>query len=283
MITGKNVNKIIVVIILPVLILCSIPAMAKDEAASKEQQKESASLWNYKKFLLDENGKWSVGVGTIVRNSPFKGEKIDAFPIPIIDYSSKNLFIRELKAGYHIQKVKNPYKGGFFFDTYLGARMRPGASRRKFSVDGGLRGGYQHPFGAVAASFTQDITGIHGGKEASLSYSITFPNQKKNSLIIPRLTVTWQDNKLANHLWGISQETTNKMIENNDDVILQPYPIKQSVINYSAGIIHIYKIGEHWNNIIGAQIAILDQKILKNPAIERQLDYSFIYGLAYTF
>jgi hypothetical protein len=96
MITGEFVNKIIVAISLPVLILCSYPAMAKDEAANKQQQEESASLWNYKRFLLDENGKWSIGTGAIVRNSPFKGEKIDAIPIPIIDYSSKNFFIVRL-------------------------------------------------------------------------------------------------------------------------------------------------------------------------------------------
>ena len=100
-----------------------------------------AAYSNYKKLFLDENGKWSVGVGTIVRNSPFRGEKVSAFPFPIIDYSSKNLFIRELKAGYHIKHVENPYKGGFFVDGFIGARMRPGDSRRKFSVDAGLKGG----------------------------------------------------------------------------------------------------------------------------------------------
>ena len=261
----------------------SLPAMAADEAANEQQQKESQGLWNYKKFLLDENGKWSVGTGAIIRNSPFRGEKISAFPIPIIDYSSKNVFIRELKAGYHVKKVDDPYKGGFFFDTYLGARMRPGDSRRKFSVDAGLRGGYQHPYGALAISATQDITGASHGKEASVSYSFTFLNKAKRSIVIPRLTVTWQDRKMANYLWGISQETTNKMIAAQDEFVLQPYELTSSVINYSAGIIHIYKIDKNWNTIVGAQIAILDEKILANPAVEREYDYSFILGAAYTF
>lgn len=254
-----------------------------DEAANKAEQKQSRGLLNYKRFLLDENGKWSIGAGAIIRNSPFRGEKVSAFPFPIVDYSSKNLFIRELKAGYHIIKVEDPYKGGFFFDTYLGARMRPGDARRKFSVDAGLRGGYQHPFGAVSAAITQDVTGASNGKEASISYSFTFLNKTKKSIIIPRLTVTWQDRKMANYLWGISQETTDKMIANREEVILSPYALTSSVINYSAGIIHIYKFGKHWNTLVGAQIAALDDKILSNPGIERRYDYSFIVGTAYTF
>lgn len=289
MIWGKNLKINLRYSLFFAALLTANNVFAQNDNSDKNvEQSDTVSekdegLWNYKKFLLDENGKWSVGVGTIVRNSPFRGEKISAFPFPIIDYSSKNLFIRELKAGYHIKKVADPYKGGFFFDTYLGARMRPGDSRRKFSIDAGLRGGYQHPFGAVTASFTQDITGASDGKEASLSYSFTFLSKNKNDIIIPRITVTWQDHKMSNYLWGISQEVTNKMIENREAVILSPYSINHSVLNYSAGIVHIHKFGDHWNSIIGAQIAALDDKILENPGIERQYDYSFLFGAAYTF
>jgi len=97
-----------------------------------QKPEEDFRRWNYKKLLFDENGKWSVGTGALIRNSPFRGEKISVFPFPLIDYSSKNLFIHEFKAGYHIKAVDNPYKGGVFFDTYLGARMRSGDARQKF-------------------------------------------------------------------------------------------------------------------------------------------------------
>jgi MipA family protein len=261
----------------------SITLLNSTNLAAQEVAPKEGGLWNYKKFLLDENGKWSVGAGTIVRNSPFRGESVSAFPIPIVDYSSKNVFIREMKAGYHLISVEDPYRGGFFFDAFLGARLRPDDFRQKFSLDGGLKGGYQHPFGAVTATFAQDVTGASDGKEASLSYSFTFLNKVKNNIIIPRLTVTWQDRKMANYLWGISQQTTDKMIENQEKVILQPYTLSQSVINYSAGIIHVYKIDKNWNSIVGAQVALLDGKIVANPAVERELDYSFMLGLAYTF
>lgn len=269
-------------ILLTVIILNPVAALCQEET-SQEPEEEDFGLWNYKKLLLDENGKWSVGAGALVRNSPFRGEKISVFPFPLVDYSSKNLFIREFKAGYHLKGIDDPYKGGIFFDTYLGARMRPGDARKKFSIDAGLRTGYQHPLGSVSLSFTQDMTGASDGKEASVAYSFTFQSKSKKTLVIPRITLTWQDRKMANYLWGISEETTAKMIKNNEAVILDPYTFDKSVINYSAGIIHIYKLDKNWSSILGAQLAVLDPIILDNPAIERQFDYSFIVGAAYTF
>ncbi|MBT5074413.1 MAG: MipA/OmpV family protein [Kordiimonadaceae bacterium] len=269
------------IILTTAMLLIPVTTFAQEE--TPQLPEEDFGLWNYKKLLLDENGKWSVGTGALIRNSPFRGEKISAFPFPLIDYSSKNLFIREFKTGYHIKAVDDPYKGGYFLDTYLGARMRPGDARQKFSVDAGLRAGYQHPFGSFSLSFTQDMTGASDGKEASAAYSFTFLSKSKKHIVIPRITVTWQDRKMANYLWGISEETTSKMIENNDAVVLAPYTIDRSVVNYSAGIIHIYKLDQNWSSILGAQLAILDEYIMDNPAIERQFDYSFIVGAAYTF
>ena len=88
---------------------------------------------------------------------------------------------------------------------------------------------------------------------------------------------------MAHYLWEISEETSEIMIRNNEKIILDPYTIDKSVFNYSAGIIHIYKLDENWSSILGAQLAVLDQFILDNPAIERKFDYSFIVGAAYTF
>jgi len=111
---------------------------------------------------------------------------------------------------------------------------------RNFSIDAGLRAGYLRPFGSFSASFTQDMTGASGGKEASITYSLTFLNNSKKHIVIPRITLTWQDQKMAHYLWEISEETSEIMIRNNEKIILDPYTIDKSVFNYSAGIIHIY-------------------------------------------
>ena len=254
---------------------------ATEPQASREQDEQGR--WDYRRFLLDENGKWSVGMGTVVSNSPFRGEKITVTPIPIIDYSSKNLFIRGLRAGFHLQKVANPREGGFFADVFVSPRIRPGDSRRKISVDGGLSGGYQSIAGTITLSLLQDISGLNDGMELNLSYSFPYLTSGKKHFFLPKLEITYQSEDLANYLWGIDTETYQKTLANPEEVVLQPYTLDSSTFNYSASMTHIFRITENWNTLSMAKITSLGSDITDNPAVERQFDYSFIFGFAYTF
>tara|TARA_R110002096_G_scaffold416576_3_gene619599 strand:+ start:43832 stop:44662 length:831 start_codon:yes stop_codon:yes gene_type:complete len=275
-----NIGEVVKALISAALVLGVIPAFADENKSASEQ--DSVGRWNYKEFLLDENGKWSLGVGTVVQNSPFVGEKISVIPIPVIDYSSKNLFIRGLRAGYHIKKVENPRVGGFFFDGYLTPRMRPGESRRKLSLDFGLAAGYQTPIGAVTLGVQPGLIG-GGGTELAAEYSFTFVTKDRKHIFIPALKMTWQSRELTEYMWGIDEETYLKTLNNPDEVVLEPYTMGESVVNFSASATHVYRFDEHWNSMVLAKITALDNDILDNPAIERQFDYSFIFGFAYTF
>lgn len=282
--TGEHVK----IIISAALTLGFMPAFAEENTAATPQassanEQDSAGRWNYKQFLLDENGKWSVGVGTVVQNSPFVGEKISVTPIPVIDYSSKNLFIRGLRAGYHIKKVENPRVGGFFFDGYLTPRIRPGESRKKLSIDFGLAAGYQAPVGALTFNIQSDMIGGNGGTELAAEYAFTFVTKDRKQIIIPALKMTWQSRELTEYMWGIDEETYLKTLNNPNEIVLEPYTMGKSVLNFSGSITHVYRFNENWNSLALAKITALDTDILKNPAIERQFDYSFIFGVAYTF
>ena len=276
-----NIGNSVKIIISAVLALGVIPAFAEEIDSANKQ--DTSGRWNYKEFLLDENGKWSIGVGTVVQNSPFVGEKISVTPIPIIDYSSKNLFIRGLRAGYHIKKVENPRIGGFFFDTYLSPRIRPGQARKNLSLDFGLAAGYQAPIGAVTFIMQPDIVGGNGGTELAAEYAFTFVTKNRKHIFIPAIKLTWQDRELTEYMWGIDETTYLKTLNNPDETVLEPYKIGKSAVNFSASMTHVYRFDEHWNSLIMAKINALDSDIIQNPAIERQFDYSFIFGVAYSF
>lgn len=263
------------------LILISIISVFASASFSFAGQ-ESEPI-GYREALDLTKGKWTIGLGTIVRNSPFKGEKINVLPFPILDYSSDTVFLRELKAGYHIKKVENPKKGGLYLDGFIGARIRPGDARKKITADLGLRTGYQHPLGAVSVTLLQDVSATSNGQEVSVSYAFTFVTKNKKMFFIPQFSASWQSRKMANYLWGIDTETSLKSISNNDPVILDPFEITTSVINLSAGFTHVYKFNNHWSSLISAKAAMLDNKIKQNPAIERDFDYSFVVAATYTF
>lgn len=270
--------------ILLISVLCApITTFAANTVdAEAEQQAPAPSTNTARPVARDEVGKWSLGIGTVVQDSPFQGEKVNAMPIPVIGYTSKTFFIRGLQAGYHIKNIEDRRKGGLFLDGYFTPRMRPGESRRKLSADVGLNGGYQFGLNTVSLNAQQDITGNSNGTELTLSYGLAIPFIKKN-LFMPRLSVIWQSQKLANFLWGIDQETFQKTMANDDELTLNPYNINKSVINLSAGLTHIYRINEKWNTLSIAQVTALSDTITDNPAVTGNYDLSFIFSISYTF
>jgi len=229
-----------------------------------------------------DGGQWSLGIGTVVQDSPFQGEKVNAMPIPVIGYQSKTFFIQGLRAGYHLKNIEDRHKEGTFLDGYITPRMRPGESRRKLSVDAGLSGGYQFGLNSIALNAQQDISGNSDGTELTLSYGLSIPFIK-NNIFLPRVSVIWQSQKLANFLWGIDQETFEKTLVNADEFTLNPYNIDQSVINISAGLTHIYRFNEKWSTLSIAQVTALSDTITDNPAVTGNYDLSFIFSLSYTF
>lgn len=261
-----------------------IPSLsfANDEIGVGENQQTSEGLWNYKRYLLDENGTWSVGVGTIVQNSPFAGEKTNITPIPMIDYSSKNIFIRGLRAGYHFKTVKSFPEGGFFLNGFLSPRMRPGDSRQKVTLDGGLSGGYQSIFGGLTLTAQQNLAG-GAGTELSIGYGLRLGPRSQKYAFMPNINLIWQSKGLSNYMWGVDQETFEKTLANPDELTLNPYQLNSSVLNYQASMTFVYKVDDNWNLMTLGTLTALDDKITANPAVERQLDYGFIFGLSYTF
>lgn len=273
-----KLNKILFfsIILAPLSILTAVNAVAQsaqgrpDGAAGQMPPAQS------------NEGRWSLGIGTVVQDSPFEGEKVNAMPIPVIGYQSNTFFVQGLRAGYHLKNIEDRRKGGLFLDGYITPRMRPGESRRKLSVDAGLSGGYQFGLNTVSFNAQQDISGNSNGTELTLSYGFAIPFIK-NNIFMPRFSVIWQSQKLANFLWGIDQETFEKTLANPDELTLNPFNIDKSVVNYSVGLTHIYRFNENWSTLSIAQATALSDTITANPAVTGNYDLSFIFSLSYTF
>lgn len=262
--------------------LASFTILSSQNAVAQSAQGRPDGAEGQMPPAQSNEGRWSLGIGAVVQDSPFEGEKINAMPIPVIGYQSKTFFIQGLRAGYHLKNIEDRRKGGVFLDGYITPRMRPGESRRKLSVDTGLSGGYQFGLNTVSFNAQQDISGNSNGTELTLSYGLAIPFVKKN-LFMPRFSVIWQSQKLANFLWGIDQETFKKTLANADELTLNPFNINKSVVNFSAGLTHIYRFNENWSTLSIAQATALSDTITANPAVTSNYDLSFIFSLSYTF
>lgn len=276
MIFKLNKTFLFSVIFAPLSILTAVNA-----AAQSAQGRPDGAAGQMPPAQSNE-GRWSLGIGAVVQDSPFEGEKVNAMPIPVIGYQSSTFFVQGLRAGYHLKNIEDRRKGGFFLDGYITPRMRPGESRRKLSVDTGLSGGYQFGLNTVSFNAQQDISGNSNGTELTLSYGLAIPFIK-NNIFMPRFSMIWQSQKLANFLWGIDQETFEKTLANPDELTLNPFNINKSVVNFSAGLTHIYRFNENWSTLSIAQATALSDTITANPAVTGNYDLSFIFSLSYTF
>ena len=56
-----------------------------------------------------------------------------------------------------------------------------------------------------------------------------------------------------------------------------------SAFTYNAGLFINYQISDRWNAVVLANARYLDSDIRDNPAIDRDVDLGFGFGIAYNF
>lgn len=224
--------------------------------------------------------RWSVGALGIAYATPFEAEKTDYLPVPYLSYRGDRFFIDGTGMGYHLLKPAENSDLSLGVDIIAGARMLPGQSRSKVTADLGLRATIAGSFGALELTGLHDVTDTSNGMElmANYGYDITFDKLT----ITPSVGVTWQNRKMANYMWGVTQAQQDKMIE-KDKPVLPVYQPDDSILNYNAGITAVYSMSNSWTLIGFAQGAYLDKSIRNNPGIDKDYEMSVGLGVAYNF
>lgn len=225
--------------------------------------------------------RWSVGALGLLNVSPFAGDDAEVLPVPYISYRGERFYLEGLEAGYHLLKPQRGPGPAFVLDMVTAARMTPGTSRDKVTVDAGLRLGVEGKYGSLSLTGLQDITGEHDGTELRAAYSYTFRSQ--DYFITPSIGASWQSRKLANHMWGVTPEQQAGMVEDGEDVILPIYSLPDSVLNYEAGLTAVYMLGDRLNLIGFSRASYLDKDVRDNPGIDKKYDLTVGFGIAYSF
>lgn len=231
--------------------------------------------------------KWTVGAIGLGYYSPFEAERKDAdgstnvdfSGAPYVAYRGDRFFIEGTQIGYHVIKPTEA-DTQFQFDVVGSARILPGSSRNTVSADAGLSVGVGGPFGFLNVTGLRDVTSKSDGYEVKATYGYTFEGESFS--ITPSVSAIWQDKKMANYMWGITQKQHDKMIADNKPVS-PVYAMTDSVVNYSADLLVTYRFAERWSLIGFASATKLDKKIQENPGISEDYDAVLGIGFAYSF
>ena len=128
--------------------------------------------------------------------------------IPLYLYEGKYVFAHGTSGGIHF--VRND---AFEFNLYARYRFQKldpdrnayyeGLEKREQTIDAGLQFGVKQKWGDAKINWTTDTLNRHGGQEVQLSYRYRFEAGAWS--ISPFVSWSWQDDKLTNYYFGVSE------------------------------------------------------------------------------
>lgn len=128
--------------------------------------------------------------------------------------------------------------------------------------------------GTVGArvTFLHDVTSEHKGYEIQLHLGRTLDTWDSAFTLTPYFEVDYRDEKLSNHLYGISAAESITSGLNTFNA--------SGTFVYEAGLIGLYEFSPHWIGISKAEFIHHDTD---SPLVQRDIGWSLEVGLTYRF
>ena len=128
--------------------------------------------------------------------------------VPLYLYNGKYFFFRGTAGGVHLFKrdsIELNVLGRYRFQKLDPDRNAffEGIEERKQTVDGGLEVRLNGRWGALNANYLTDTLNRHTGQSAEVSYRYTIDRGRLS--ISPFVTWAWNDDKLTNYYFGVSE------------------------------------------------------------------------------
>ncbi|MEQ1547503.1 MAG: MipA/OmpV family protein [Chakrabartia sp.] len=222
----------------------------------------------------------AIGLGALMQESPFKGEKSQVYPLPLVSVKKGVFYIEAAEVGLQI----SPDVGGKFKPSLSGfvtIRTPSGRDRAKVTADAGIRAALETPVGQLSAEYRHDISNKFDGGEFIGRYS--FPISLGKVTITPAAQVSMLDRKTANYMYGVTAKQRAKMIAKHRDVIQPIYTVTDKATNLGGDISTVWQISDRIMllGILGG--TYLDKSVRLNRPTVKKWESQAILGVAYKF
>ncbi len=216
-------------------------------------------------------GDWTLGIGTVIRDSPYAGEGTRVRPFPLVAWRGERFFWQGLTGGMHLVKGET-----FTFDVLLAGRFdgfdikdlgraelaRNGLdaallSDRDDAADAGFAATWKGDAGTLRVRALADVTGTSEGQELSIEYG--YPLQFGKTRIVPGLGVRALSSDMADYYYG----TLDKEVARG----VQAYR-PGSVVIPQASLDVMRPLGAKWNVFGALEYQVLPGEITDSPFIE---------------
>lgn len=226
---------------------------------------------------------WSIGVGTSYSPAIYRGTPTNRTVIPIVGYESEHLFFHGFNMGYRIMPRDSTHNI-VIRAIYDPRTFKPGDSdiadmkrldERGNTVLAGLSYQYRTPFGMLETSMGADILGVHNGVYGEVAWRL--PLRFKQASITPSFGVSYNDNRLNQHLYGVS-----KLESDRTNGRIDQFNIGGSGL-FFVGFSAYVTIAEHLTINAGVRYTNLDHDIENSPILDSTVSTTANIGLTYSF
>ncbi|RMA43449.1 MipA/OmpV family protein [Rhodophyticola porphyridii] len=219
----------------------------------------------------------SFGLAAGVSNSLYVGDEDDTSVFPLLSYQGQGFSV-----GFDGLTVDMIDRGGMRVQGRLAPRFTaledPDAAAlqgldRDITVDAGFSLAYDiSPQATVNATFLQEITGEHDGRELTVDV--------RHQLMLGQLPLglsaglTWQSEDLAGYLYGVRpSEATGTRPAYRPDAAVIPF----------VGVSTAFPITDSAAIFATAQASFLDDTITDSPIVDEDRLYSANIGIQFNF
>ena len=160
--------------------------------------------------------QWSIGAAAAYSPSFYKETPANTTVIPMIGYEGEHIFLRGFSGGYRLYPVGTPQNIIFRFN-YDPRTFKPEDSdnaamqqldERKSSILGGVTYQAITHIGLFEIGAGSDIGNTHNGIYAEAVWKL--PIRRRGWAITPSIGYSYNSERLNNHLYGVSQEESDR-------------------------------------------------------------------------
>lgn len=243
---------------------------------------------------LGANGKeyeqpksdFTIGVGMISSQKPYKDIDRENLVIPFLNYENKYIQLAGPTLNFKFpsinisetQQVELKLTGKYDFGGYDDDQIEDtpilnGMDERKGSFWAGAKAKWKNDFVNVGVEWITDVSGDNKGQRASLELDKSWV-LNNHFVLNPRIVAHWHDEKDVDYLYGVRAH------EARAD---RPMYLGESAINFEYGLRGVYLYNRKHSAFIDVSATSLAKEIKESPIVDDSNQNQIIFGYMYRF
>ncbi|MCW5624418.1 MAG: MipA/OmpV family protein [Burkholderiales bacterium] len=227
-------------------------------------------------LLPAQDGRWGLGVGLRLQESPYRGQSPIVDLLPLLSYEGEKVYLRGTRAGWYLvdrDDFKLEVIGQFRLNRYTGEPedYLAGMTRER-AFEGGASAIFPTGLGEWSVEAVSDLSSTHKGQEVSLAWARSWT--VGDLTLRPSLSLNYYSRALSNYYYGV-----------------EPGEARPDRPAYAPGASNNLRLGLHasyrvtTNSYLYGSFGVnrFDGSVSDSPIIDRQAQFTLFGGYLYRF